>query len=55
MRQNCCLFVIHLSELLSRRSLQGAQALPAWPGFDMREGGKSSSLYHRDLYFSFFF
>lgn len=57
-RQNCYLFVIHLSELLSRRSLEGVQALPAWSGFGVREGGKSSSLYHREsffLSFPFFF
>lgn len=39
MRQNCRLFVIHLSELLSRRSLQETQSSPAWPGFGVREGG----------------
>lgn len=54
-RHNCCLFVICLSELLSLRSLHRAWTLPALSGLGVREGGKSSSLYHRELVFFFLF
>lgn len=50
-RHNCCLFVICLSELLSLTSLHRAWTLPALSGLGVREGGKSSSLYQRELFF----
>lgn len=52
--QNLCLFEIHLSELLSLRSLQGTWTLPSLSGFGVREDSKSSSLYHREIFIFFF-
>lgn len=43
---SCCLLVI---------ACAGGSHTAAWPGLGVRESGKSSSLYHRDLWFFFSF
>lgn len=50
MGQNLCLFEIHLSQLLSLRSLQGTRTLPSLSGFGVREDGRSSSLHRREIF-----